>query len=596
MKKRKPTVFAFLARRILIPVLALWLLGMSLLTWAVARDFYRKLEIGVKQWVNVRYLEKEPVKSQFLALFYIGMDVEPLLPIVLPQHPASIGSDDWYWEKWELLYGFQGATTVENAETGLSMTSGDCMIFAHEGNYYYVDLEELGGGPEFADRHIGSMPNIFNPVLFFCDRISLTGYFEGRRFYPTSLRYYQLHGGWEEVLFSVPDPDRKTVTFKVDPDTLLGQNYEPGGSFRWKGKEYENAAALLDEEHLQTGFGLLGGVIRFQSYGANPITAVVYCKPLEYALLRTSHLWLITAAAVAAYLIWCLRRIKFRLTDPLKVINLAYSDDDSTLSVFGKSPLRELKILGAHFDTAQQDRHEAKNRAQQLQTALDYAKEAEENRRRLVSSIAHELKTPLAVVHSYAEGLQAGIAEEKKDRYLQVLLEESEKMDTLVGEMLDYSRLEAGKVQLVPEQFSLSSETVQIFERLSLAAQQRALTVTFEQAQEFSVLADKGRICQVITNFATNAIKYTTAGGEIRIQVFRLHGYGYVQVENDCLPLSEESLEHVWDSFYRADTARSSGGTGLGLAIVKSIITLHRGSCSVENIDDGVRFSFRIPL
>jgi len=162
--------------------------------------------------------------------------------------------------------------------------------------------------------------------------------------------------------------------------------------------------------------------------------------------------------------------------------------------------------------------------------------------------------------------------------------------------MLDYSRLEAGKVQLVPEHFSLSAETVQIFDRLSLSAQQRQLTVTLLQVQEFSVLADKGRIRQVITNFATNAIKYTTIGGNIRVRIFRQQGHGCVEVENDCPPLSQESLDHIWDSFYRADTARGSDGTGLGLAIVKSILTLHRGSCSVKNVDGGVQFSFCIPL
>jgi len=591
-EKRRPSVFAFLARRILIPVLTLWLLCMSLLTWAVARDFYLQLNDSVRDLHSVNYGDEDPVKAQYSAtISSYHLSVERLLPIV----QSHVSSDHWlYKEQWEVLYGFQSARTVESAETGLRMTSGDSMIFAYDGRYYYVDLDELGGGKAFADQFISNIPSSGITWFFAFDQISFTGYFEGNRFYPAVFRGYSY--GLTEVAFSVPDPSREMVTIYPDPTAIYGENYEPGKPFRWKGKVYENAAALLDEAYLETGFGLLGSVIRLQTGGSDPVTTAIYCNPLEFAMVRTSHLWLISAAAVGIYLYWCLRRIQHRLTHPLRYINAAYRENASSLAIYGRSPLQEMYTLGQHFDAAQQDRHEAHNRVQQLQTALDYAREAEENRRRLVSAIAHELKTPLAVVHSYAEGLQAGIAGEKQDRYLQVLLEESEKMDGLVGEMLDYSRLEAGKVQLVPEHFSLSAETVQIFDRLSLSAQQRQLTVTLLQVQEFSVLADKGRIRQVITNFATNAIKYTTIGGNIRVRIFRQQGHGCVEVENDCPPLSQESLDHIWDSFYRADTARGSDGTGLGLAIVKSILTLHRGSCSVKNVDGGVQFSFCIPL
>ena len=97
------------------------------------------------------------------------------------------------------------------------------------------------------------------------------------------------------------------------------------------------------------------------------------------------------------------------------------------------------------------------NEITRLNTALTYAKTAEENRRQMTSHIAHELKTPLAVVHSYAEGLQEHIAEDKRDKYIDVILSETERMDAMVLEMLDLSRLEAGKVKLSRDQFSWGS-------------------------------------------------------------------------------------------------------------------------------------------
>ena len=94
-----------------------------------------------------------------------------------------------------------------------------------------------------------------------------------------------------------------------------------------------------------------------------------------------------------------------------------------------------------------------KSEITRLNTALDYAKTAEENRRQMTSNIAHELKTPLAVIHSYAEGLRERVAEEKRDRYLEVILSETERTDGMVLELLDLSRLEAGKVKLARETF-----------------------------------------------------------------------------------------------------------------------------------------------
>lgn len=230
--------------------------------------------------------------------------------------------------------------------------------------------------------------------------------------------------------------------------------------------------------------------------------------------------------------------------------------------------------------------------------ALDYAKNAEENRRNMVSAIAHELKTPLAVIHSYAEGLQTGIAARKQEKYLTVIQEETEKLDALVLEMLELSRLEAGKVTLRTDQFSLQTLTEGVFERLALAAEGKQLQIDLQFGQEFTVNADEARIDQVITNFATNAIKYTPAGGSIRVRVQRKPYEGVAQfvIENDSPPLSQEALSQIWNSFYRADPARSSGGTGLGLAIAKNIIKLHQGSCAVRNTKTGVEFSFRIPL
>ena len=226
----------------------------------------------------------------------------------------------------------------------------------------------------------------------------------------------------------------------------------------------------------------------------------------------------------------------------------------------------------------------------------DVTQEEEQVRlkRQLTQNIAHELKTPLAVIHSYAEGLKEHIAEDKRDKYIDVILSEAERTDSMVLEMLDLSRLEAGKVKLSRDDFSLIALTRYIFEKLEMAAQAKDLQIDFNFPDDFTITADESRIAQVVENFATNAIKYAPTGGHISVTIQTDHSSTSFHIENDSEPLSSEALSKVWDTFYRTDEARSGGGTGLGLAIAKNIVELHGGKCSVRNTKTGVEFSFTI--
>ena len=212
----------------------------------------------------------------------------------------------------------------------------------------------------------------------------------------------------------------------------------------------------------------------------------------------------------------------------------------------------------------------------------------------MTSHIAHELKTPLAVIHSYAEGLRERIAEGKREQYLDTILSETERMDAMVLEMLDLSRLEAGRVKLTRSQFSLAQLTRDTFQRLQRAVEAKQLHVNYIFSDEGLVTADEGRIAQVVENFATNAVKYTPPGGRILVRIQRQPGQVQFRMENESPPLSQEALDKVWDTFYRADEARAGGGTGLGLAIARSIVQLHGGKCSVRNTRTGVEFGFTL--
>ena len=232
-----------------------------------------------------------------------------------------------------------------------------------------------------------------------------------------------------------------------------------------------------------------------------------------------------------------------------------------------------------------------------LNTALDYAEHAEEYRKQLISNITHELKTPLAVVHSYTEGLQSEIAPEKKERYLQVILDEAERMDGMVMQMLELSRLEAGRVKLKMEYFDLGAVIRDVAERFEPLMAEKKLKLRLELDGQEQMNGDEGRIEQVITNFMSNAVKYSTPGGEILVKAILGKLGLYFSITNNAKHLSEEGLQKVFDSFYREDAARTEKSTGLGLAIVKNIMNLHGFRCYVNNttLNDqpAVEFGFR---
>lgn len=221
------------------------------------------------------------------------------------------------------------------------------------------------------------------------------------------------------------------------------------------------------------------------------------------------------------------------------------------------------------------------------QQALTYAQDAEKSRREMTSAIAHELKTPIAVLSSYSEALQENIDAEKQAHYLGVIRDETGKMDRMVLELLDYSRLEAGKYQLRRENFDLSELVREILVPLEGQIEEKHLSVEW-QIGEVLVNADRYRFGQVVENYLTNAIRHTPEGGRIILRI----GMNKVtfSVENQGNRLAQEELKKVWEAFWQGDQSRSQRGTGLGLSIVKTIMQLHGGSCRAENTGFGVRF------
>ena len=419
---------------------------------------------------------------------------------------------------------------------------------------------------------------------------------------------FTLYSDWFDVCWR-----QDNVVFNYEQETYYGftsllRNLGPElAAGRQVLARYEGLDLVLPSVSYCTS---VDGELYFDSYYYGPeayereapalhyyIVSVVVCSPWVTALRELWPTYLVTFLLAAA-LAWAVRQVMIRrLVDPLELMaaDLALSLPEGEHWQKGRGLWREAETVRAGQEAQRELLRMKDNELTRLNTALTYAKTAEENRRQITSHIAHELKTPLAVVHSYAEGLKEHIAEDKRDKYVDVILSETERMDAMVLEMLDLSRLEAGKVKLARDQFSLGELAKSVFDRLEKAIEAKDLHLTCEFPENSAVTADESRIAQVVENFATNAVKYTPAGGNITVAITRNYRGITFTVANDCPPLSQEALDKVWDTFYRVDEARSGGGTGLGLAIAKQIIELHGGTCAAENTKTGVAFRFTLP-
>ncbi|MDG0812499.1 sensor histidine kinase [Cohnella rhizosphaerae] len=233
----------------------------------------------------------------------------------------------------------------------------------------------------------------------------------------------------------------------------------------------------------------------------------------------------------------------------------------------------------------------------QLKRDVEEKERAERLRKELVANISHELKTPLGIVKGFAEGLQDGVAADKKERYLSLIVTETDRMNALIMDMLELSRFEVSAVKLQPEAISLTDLIRKALRSFSGKIEEKGLRLEAGTDEDWRVEADPKRIEQVLMNLLGNAIRHAAEGGALAIAVTRQSpDLVRATIENEGPPIAEPDLDRIWEQFYRAERSRDrkSGGTGLGLAIVKHILTLHGSEFGVRNTPRGVAFYFTL--
>lgn len=220
--------------------------------------------------------------------------------------------------------------------------------------------------------------------------------------------------------------------------------------------------------------------------------------------------------------------------------------------------------------------------------------ETEQRRLQLISEVAHELRTPVATLKGYLEGLLDGVFEPDA-RTLAAGIRETDRLERLAEDLSTLSRTEEGRVDLRPEPMDLGHLVTEIAERLRSQFDDKGVTLKIEVGPALPVMADRDRTAQVLTNLIGNALAYTPASGQVQVRPRRQESMAAVEVSDTGRGLTPEQVSLVFDRFYRVD--RSAGpGTGIGLTIARSLARLQGGDISVSSAGPGQGSTFVLSL
>lgn len=273
-----------------------------------------------------------------------------------------------------------------------------------------------------------------------------------------------------------------------------------------------------------------------------------------------------------------------RIAKPVKEMTLVarkIASGDFTQRV-SRDAEGELGLLAASFN--------------QMTVALG---EMDEVQSSFISDVSHELRTPMTIISGFVEGVLDGtIPEEEHKKYLEIVLSEIKRLNRLVNDLLEMSRLNSGKIEykMVPFDITESVRKAIVAFEQGISEKKIDMEVDFE-SDAMSVVGNSDSVYRVITNLMDNAVKFTPEGGRIAIKIKNLSGKTKVSIENSGNGLSEKELNHIWDRFYQTDKSRSSAkrGAGLGLYIVKNIMKAHDNEIYAESEEGSwTRFTFEL--
>lgn len=331
-----------------------------------------------------------------------------------------------------------------------------------------------------------------------------------------------------------------------------------------------------------------------------PTAALTENRSVNFVFLMISGLVALLVCLVAGYF------ISSKFTRPIEEMT-EVADAVSRLDFSKKytgSYHDEIGALGRSInqmsDYLESAIHDMQQMNQQLQREIEEKRRIDDMRKEFIINVSHDLKTPIALIQGYAEGLRVGIneSEEDKNYYCDIIIDEAKRMNHLVRQLLDLSRIELGNTVPNKIDFDAYELAEAVVSKTQVMWQEKRQTVDMSGVGEQTLHADYDMLERALLNYMTNAIDHTPEGGHIWLKTAEDTRHIVMTVRNEGSTLAQEEMDKIWDKFYKLDKSRtrvSGGGSGIGLSIVKAIMTAHGGGCGVRNAPDGVEFYLSLP-
>ncbi|KHF32866.1 HAMP domain-containing sensor histidine kinase [Paenibacillus sp. 3LSP] len=353
-----------------------------------------------------------------------------------------------------------------------------------------------------------------------------------------------------------------------------------------------DAKPLLNYEENGVSYKIFIDPLQDEKGKTGYLFAVTSLQPVNEAAGMIRHYYAYIAAGALLLVLLASFYYSRRIARPLLRINRT-AQQMAALDFSEKIPVATKDEIGDLSRSINELSEKLHSHIVRLEQDIEKEKQLEHTRKEFISGVSHELKTPLSVIQSCLSVLKDGIASHKRDHYFAAMEDEVNRMNLLIGDMLELAKYESGTYKMEMGPFDIGAAVGRICAKLAPDMEQKGLRLHVS-LQPAEVVGNELRIGQVLVNFLTNAIRYTPGEGAVFVAVTEERERVKIGIENKGTHIPEEQLGKIWDRFYRGEPSRqrSTGGTGLGLAISKKILEMHGAPYGVTNTEDGVLFYF----
>ena len=469
---------------------------------------------------------------------------------------------------WSISNHFIEQFFITHTKNTLIQTYNSCNeFFTDEGNTKKLKNEEIESLYGYIDNPSGSTIFIVNPKNF--------------NVFSTVVMNDETTAG---VVSLVQNYDMNKFKYGVKKYSIVKNSFEfiDDDSAKESG-DYYDLIGLLDNEYIIVVRASVDSIHDYVTFAARLFTSI------SLALLVFEVLIVLIITNIFSRPIIEMSRIARRMSNMDFSAKVDIKTDDE-IGELGES----MNNMASSLEKSITD---LKSANLELSNDIRKREHIEEMRSEFLSHVSHELKTPLALIQGYAEGLKSGVAQDPDDLnyYCDVISDEASKMNAMVMKLIDLDQLETGD-DISLERFDITKLIRDVINNSSILLQDSSTKIIFDEKDEVFVWADSFMIEEVITNYLTNAIHYVSADGNIKVWYERKQDTVRINVYNDGNNIPEDDINKLFIKFYKVDAARtrSYGGSGIGLSIVAAIMKSHDKDYGVYNTEKGVVFYFEL--